>query len=185
MEQLPSEVENVRINANGKGFALLELGYRYNIDAPEPEAAFSLKPVVDSMNKDHMSLQITTAYLPPKGKDLIKQSNMVVMEIALPSGFVINSELLNGLKTTLSVVKRIETRNNDTLVVLYFDHLTSEPVTLKIDGFREHLVEEQKPASVLVYDYYDNGKNQFEFHKCLRFSSQINDYIFLQFFTQH
>lgn len=105
-----------------------------------------------------MRLEITTAYQPPKGKDLIKQSNMVVLETTLPSGFVINTDLLNDLKSTQSLVKLIETKSGDTGVIIYFDYLTSDPITLKIDGFREHLVEEQKPASILIYDYYDNGK---------------------------
>lgn len=152
-------MQSITVNASGTGFALLELGYRYNIDIPDSEAAFSLKPIVNLINEDHMNLQITTAYLPPKGKDLIKQSNMAVIEIALPSGFVVNPELLNTLRSSSSLIKRIETKNTDTVAVLYFDHLDSNPVTINIDGFREHLVDEQKPASILIHDYYDNGKN--------------------------
>lgn len=83
---------------------------------------------------------------------------MVVMEIALPSGFVLNSDLLNGLRSSLPLIKRIEMKNSDSAIILYFDYLDSDPVTLKIDGFRKHFVEEQKPACVWIYDYYDNGK---------------------------
>lgn len=156
--QLTPDVRSIHINAKGNGFALLELGYRYHIDGAEPEAAFSLKPRVDLVDVDHMSLEITAAYQPPRGKDLIKQSNMVLLETTLPSGFVVNTELLNDLKSTQSLVKRIETKSGDTVAIIYLDHLTSDPITLKIDDFREHLVEEQKPASILIYDYYDNGK---------------------------
>lgn len=144
------------VNASGKGFALLEVGYRYNTNEPEPQAAFSLKPAAKLLNPDHLSLEINTAYLPPKGKDSVKQSNMVVLEVSLPSGFVLNFEILNGLKSTFSDIKRIETKNSDTVAIIYFDHLTSDAVTLQIDGFREHIVDEQKPASILIYDYYDN-----------------------------
>lgn len=150
--------KNIHINASGKGFALLELGYRYHIDAPETEAAFTLKPNVKLMDAEHMSLEIITAYQPPNGKDLVKQSNMVVLETTLPSGFVVNADVLNGLKSTQSLVKRIETKSGDTVAIIYLDHLTTDPITLTIDGFQEHLVEEQKPASILIYDYYDNGK---------------------------
>lgn len=86
---------------------------------------------------------------------------MVVLEIELPSGFVVNTELLNALKTTLPSIKRIETKNHDSVAVIYFDYLTLEPVNLNIDGFREHIVEERKPASIFIYDYYDNGKKSF------------------------
>lgn len=150
-------VKSVRINASGKGSALLEVGYRYNVSVPEAVKSFSLTPKVQLLNKDHLSLEIATSFQPPNGKDNVKQSNMVVLEVALPSGFVVNSELLNGLKTTLPIIKRIETKNSETLAILYFDHLTSDAISLKIDGFREHIVEEQKPASIVIYDYYDNG----------------------------
>lgn len=156
-------MRTIHINAKGTGFALLELGYRYNIDAPEPKAAFLLKPNITLVSAEHMNLEIIAAYKPPEGKASDKQSNMVVLETTLPSGFTVNSELLNGLKSTQSLVKRIETKNGDTVAIIYFDHLTTEPITLKIDGFREHLVEEQKPASISIYDYYDNGKRTNEF----------------------
>lgn len=152
-------VKSLRINANGKGFALLEVGYRYYVNAPETTTAFLLKPIVHLLNEGHFCLEITTSYQPPKGKDSIKQSNMVVLETTLPSGFVVNTELLDGLKSTLPIIKRIETKNSESVAVFYFDHLTTDTVTLKIDGFREHMVDKHKPASIIIYDYYDNGKS--------------------------
>lgn len=153
------------IKANGKGFSLLEVAYRYNINIPEKEAAFSLKPNLKLLNEDHFNLEIIARYMPPKGKDSVKQSNMVVLETALPTGFVLNTELLDGLKKALPLVKRIETKNGETVAVFYLDHLTSDPVSLTVDGFREHIVDEQKPASIVIYDYYDNGK-RYQFY-CL------------------
>lgn len=152
------DVNSVRIKASGKGFALLEVGYRYNINTPEAVSAFSLKPKVNLLSDEHVTVEIDTSYNPPKGKDSSKNSNMAILEAELPSGFVVNSEVLNGLKSTLPTLKRIETKNADTVAVFYFDYLSAEPITFKIDGFREHIVENQKPASILVYDYYDNGK---------------------------
>lgn len=169
-------MKSVRINASGKGSALLEVGYRYNIGAPETVTAFSLKTNVQLLNKEHLAIEITTSFQPPKGKANTEPSNMVVLEAALPSGFVFNSELLNGLKTTLPLIKRIETKNADTVAVIYLDHLTTETVSLKIDGFREHIVDEQKPASIVIYDYYDNGENLFVYQNSY-FAKLINNYI--------
>lgn len=150
-------VEKVQVSATGKGFCLLELAYRYNVITNTANAAFDLKPKVELINEDHMSLQITARYQAPKGKDTVKQSNMAVMEIALPSGFVVNSELLNNLRNAVPTIKRIETKSNDTVAIIYFDYLSSDPVDMKIDGFREHVVDEQKLSSIVIYDYYDNG----------------------------
>lgn len=151
-------MKSVRINARGKGFALLEVAYRYHIATAETEPAFSLKPTVEQVQEGLVRLGITASYQPPKGKDKDKQSNMVVLETALPSGYVVGKEQLESLKVKLDSVKRVETKNGDTVAIIYFDHLTSEPVTINIDGYKEHTVEEKKPASILIYDYYDNGK---------------------------
>ncbi|XP_037033233.1 CD109 antigen-like [Bradysia coprophila] len=163
-QMVSPDVQSVTVNASGKGFAVFELAYQYNIETLDLEAAFTLTPIVTLINEQHMSLQITTAYLSPKGKDTTERSNMVVLEITLPSGFVVHPILLDGLKSSHGVIKRIERTSSDTVAVLYFDHLDSNPVTLKVDGFREHLVEESKPASIWIYDYYDNALSAREFY---------------------
>lgn len=157
-EQLTPDVKSIRVNAAGKGVSLLELAYRYNISTPETQSAFTLKPKVKQLDDDHMNLMIATSYRPPGGKGLHKQSNMVILEIALPSGYALNTELLNGLKKVIPSIKLIETKNGDTVAVIYFDYLTSDAVTLEIDGFREYIVDEQKPTPIIIYDYYDSGK---------------------------
>lgn len=151
------DVKTVHVNANGKGFALVELAYRYNVDVPDAGLAFLLKPNVQMINEYHLKLDLMVKYQPPEGKKSDGHSNMAVLEVAMPSGFIVNTELLNGLKTTISTIKRIETMNSDTVAIIYFDYFTLDPVTLEIDGFREFEVEEQKSAPIVIYDYYDNG----------------------------
>lgn len=143
---------------------MLEVSYRYNVNEIEPKSAFSLKPTASLLTKDHLSLDVLTSFqLPPKSKEInsvaVKQSNMTVLEIALPSGFVFNEEVLERLKTTIKTIKRIETKNGDTLAVIYFDYITIDPLHVIVDGFREHEVGEQKPAAVKIYDYYDDCKH--------------------------
>lgn len=48
------------------------------------------------------------------------ESNMAVMEISLPSGFTVDRDSLPSLEVSQNV-KRVETKNGDTMVVLYFD----------------------------------------------------------------
>lgn len=45
---------------------------------------------------------------------------MAVMEVSLPSGFTVDRDSLPSLEVS-SHVKRVETKNGDTMVVLYFD----------------------------------------------------------------
>lgn len=42
--------------------------------------------------------------------------------------------------------------------MIYFDDLDLNEVCTKIKAFRTHKVAEQKPAAIVVYDYYDNCK---------------------------
>lgn len=49
-------------------------------------------------------------------------SNMAVMEVGLPSGFQADSETFPTIKK-LDKIKRIETQNGDTNVVIYFDRV--------------------------------------------------------------
>lgn len=50
------------------------------------------------------------------------ESNMVVMEVSLPSGFTVDKESLPSLEVSQNV-KRVETKNGDTVVILYFDEV--------------------------------------------------------------
>lgn len=45
---------------------------------------------------------------------------MAVMEVTLPSGFTVDSDALPSLQMSQNV-KRVETKNGDTVVILYFD----------------------------------------------------------------
>lgn len=49
---------------------------------------------------------------------------MAVMEVSLPSGFTVDRDSLPSLEIS-SHVKRVETKNGDTMVILYFDKVSN------------------------------------------------------------
>lgn len=51
------------------------------------------------------------------------ESNMAVMEVSLPSGFVVDSDSLPSLRVSQNV-KRVETKDSDSVVILYFDKVS-------------------------------------------------------------
>lgn len=55
-------------------------------------------------------------------------------------------------------------KKSDTKVILYFDSLTTREVCPTIEAFRTHRVANQKPAPVLVYDYYDQSRRARSFY---------------------
>lgn len=81
---------------------------------------------------------------------------MIIMEVNLPSGFLIEKDVLSKV-LNLERVKMFETRNMDTIAVIYLEQMIIEDeICVDIDGFRTHIVNERKFAYVSIYDYYDS-----------------------------
>ena len=79
---------------------------------------FTLDPQVDkNSNANHLQLSICSGFVPTREAN---ESNMAVMEVSLPSGFTVDMDSLPSLEVSQNV-KRVETKNGDTMVVLYFD----------------------------------------------------------------
>lgn len=79
------------------------------------------------------------------------------MEVELPSGFTADLETIPSLEATENV-KLVETRNQATVMVIYFENLGRKELCPTVDAFRTHKVAMQRPAAVTVYDYYDSCK---------------------------
>lgn len=56
------------------------------------------------------------------------ESNMAVMEVTLPSGFTVDRDALPSLEQSQHV-RRVETKEQDTVVVLYFDKVGVNEIT--------------------------------------------------------
>lgn len=82
---------------------------------------------------------------------------MAVMEVTFPSGFTSDLDTLPSLEVSENV-KKVETKDGDSVVVIYFDHLGRKEICPTLDAFRTHKVANQKPVPVIIYDYYDNCK---------------------------
>lgn len=80
---------------------------------------------------------------------------MAVMEVNLPSGFIANIDTLPSLESSKNV-KKVEKKNDNTVVVIYFDSLDVYELCPTIDAYRTHKVAQQKQAAVVIYDYYDS-----------------------------
>ena len=61
-------------------------------------------------------------------------------------------------------VKKVETERDDTKVVVYFETIGKKEKCLTMEAFRTHRVANQKPAPVVVYDYYDQSRRARSFY---------------------
>lgn len=78
------------------------------------------------------------------------------MEAEFPSGFTADLDTLDSIRASENV-KRVETKNADTVVVIYFDNVGGKELCPTMDAYRTHKVANQKPAPVVIYDYYDTS----------------------------
>jgi len=158
---LPGETREVKIRATGNGVAVIEVGYQYNLNVTSAWPSFVVNPQVAKVSdSNHMQVTICTHYIIQTN---ITGSNMAVMEVNLPSGFTANVDSLPALRRYKGV-KRVESENKDTKVIIYFDTITKREICPTIEAFRTHRVANQKPAAVLVYDYYDQSRRARSFY---------------------
>jgi len=162
---LPPETREIKLRASGSGVALVQVGYRFNVDVTGAWPSFVVNPqVFRPSTQDHLQVTICANYI--QGGSA-RQSNMAVMEVNLPSGFTANLDALPALRRYKGV-KRVGTEREDTKIVLYFESIGKSEVCPTISAYRTSRVANQKPASVLVYDYYDQSRRARSFFESVR-----------------
>ncbi|CAG2172079.1 unnamed protein product [Oppiella nova] len=141
---------DVEVEARGQGSAVVQVSYEYNLAVDGEEPAFFVSAVVDKTStQNYLRLNVCTHYR--EGKE----SNMAVMEVELPSGYVADMESLPGAPD----IKRVDTTKGDTNVVIYFDRITRSKIFLTVCGHRTHRVVNTKAVPIVVYDYYNRQQS--------------------------
>lgn len=127
----------MEISAVGSGFSIIQVSTSYNLNVTGEWPLFTLDPqLFKNANQNRMQLTICSRYqLNPLSNYSLKfhlkligidfsfvgeESNMAVMEISLPSGYVMDEDSLPSLRAT-KVVKKVETKEGGTGISLYFD----------------------------------------------------------------
>jgi len=149
--EVPSVPARVAFDMAGTGCAMVQGVVRYNVKEPEASEAFSLS--VMSLAEDEgcgkHDLRVCASYLLPD-----QASNMAVIEVNLVSGFVPDKQ---DLKRVVGYgtgnVKRYEV--DGLKVMFYINELTADQTCVNFGVKREMVVDEAKPGTVKVYDYYE------------------------------
>lgn len=55
-------------------------------------------------------------------------------------------------------LQKIETKDGETVVIVYFDDIGMQQICPEFKAFRIHSVAKQKAAPIVIYDYYDSSK---------------------------
>ncbi|CAH1708831.1 unnamed protein product [Chironomus riparius] len=158
---LPADTKEVNVTATGRGFAILQISYQYNLNVTGAWPRFVLDPQVNRLsNKDFLHLTVCTNFVPD---NYTEKSNMAVMEVSFPSGFTFDVDTIPFLRDTQKV-KKVETKEADTVVVVYFDEIERTELCPVFKAYRTHKVAKQRPAPVIIYDYYDSSRRATQFY---------------------
>ncbi|XP_005179179.1 alpha-2-macroglobulin isoform X3 [Musca domestica] len=152
---LPKSSRQVSMTATGQGSCLVQLSYRYNLATRDDKPSFAIKHELKETPTSHQLLMNVCAEYQPGPESQLKESNMAVMEISLPSGFTADSDSFDKIRNA-NQVQRVETKNSETVIIVYFESLkAAEPVCFDVFAEKSHAVAKQKPAAITVYDYYN------------------------------
>ncbi|XP_017476943.1 PREDICTED: CD109 antigen isoform X4 [Rhagoletis zephyria] len=161
---LPKTTRQVDFTAKGKGSSMVQLSYRYNLADKDKKPSFQVKTNVKD-DKALLVVEVCAEYVPDSADGEQKESNMAVMEVSLPSGYTADSEGFESIES-VDRVKRVETKNSDSTVIVYFDGLAPHDAKcVPVKATRTHAVAKQKPAAVKVYDYYDMNRHATEYYQ--------------------
>ncbi|XP_062706169.1 thioester-containing protein 1 allele S1 [Aedes albopictus] len=147
-------IRNLRVEVNGIGYGAIQVSYEYYqniIVHKNPEFTIDVQTLPTTTN-DAMRLKICVAY---NKKTTQERSNMALVEIFLPSGFIFEMDAVEDIAMR---IKKVERRFGDTSLVIYYEYLTSMESCFKVTAKRHFKIAFHLPSYVTVYDYYDRKK---------------------------
>jgi len=164
---------------------MVQISYQYNLVEKEPKPSFKIQTtVLPESSPANLELSVCVDYV-EEGES--KESNMAILEVSLPSGYTADEDsfadirniervrvsfrilntctLFSSITYKLFALQLVETKNGDSVVVIYFENLAkNEEKCIRIEAYRTHAVANQKPSSVVLYDYYDTNKKATEYY---------------------
>ncbi|KAH8333630.1 hypothetical protein KR059_001594, partial [Drosophila kikkawai] len=162
--ELPNNLKNLSISATGRGMALAQVSYKYNTNVTSAWPRFVLDPTVNrNSHADYLHLSACASFVSVVGEEE-QRSNMAVMEVSLPSGFVVDRDTLPTLESS-ERIKKVETQNRNTKVVIYFDYLDRREVCPTLHAYKTVKVTKHRPVPVVMYDYYDSARRARQFYR--------------------
>ncbi|KAB7499888.1 Alpha-2-macroglobulin-like protein 1 [Armadillidium nasatum] len=147
----PTVPISITFDVDGEGCALLQAVLRYNVQEGEINEAFSLNVTTTTepgATCETKRIKVCTAYILPDNK-----SNMAIIEIDVVSGYIperADLDELVGNGTGLFKRKEIDVSK----VKIYVEEITAEEICLSFRIRKGPDVENPKPGTVKVYDYY-------------------------------
>uniref|UniRef100_A0A915JB84 Uncharacterized protein n=1 Tax=Romanomermis culicivorax TaxID=13658 RepID=A0A915JB84_ROMCU len=144
----------VELDAQGKGVSFGQVNWHYNLPQLSDDQPFSCDKKVQQNSANEVLVNLCCKYA------LSGRSNMALMEVESPSGFIVDQEKLNQL-TKIKNLQRVETDQGETKANIYFNSIGNDSICLNVTSQRVFSVADQKPSLVKLSDYYAPEKQPY------------------------
>ncbi|XP_065356110.1 thioester-containing protein 1 allele R1-like [Calliphora vicina] len=120
------------------------------------EQSFVIKPLAKMSSAREMLLEVCFKYQPSDNLQ-IQKTNMIILEIYLPSGFVSNPNNIQELLEE-ELITKVELKDSDTRIIMYFDQLQAkDELCLNVQADKVFDVQLLKPSTIEMYDFYNTN----------------------------
>ncbi|XP_071036540.1 thioester-containing protein 1 allele R1 [Parasteatoda tepidariorum] len=159
--EIPSSTPFVEIEVSGSGVGIVQVSWSFNLAVSGEAPQFFLNALLDKTSTaSYLQLSICTLQRERRNDT----SNMAVMEVTLPSGYIADVDALPSI-LQIPKVKRVESQLHDTNVIIYFDRMDAEESCVTVPAHRIHKVARQRRAPVKVYDFYIQARSARMFYR--------------------
>ncbi|XP_034723150.1 alpha-2-macroglobulin isoform X2 [Etheostoma cragini] len=150
LSEVPGEYT---VRAEGQSCVLAQISMHYNIPPPPEFSAFNIS--ADTMAKCNISKPQLILFVTVRYQGRREETNMVIINIKLLSGYILDKSSLELLKRDRSV-KRVDVEEG--FINIYLDGLKKDETKMHSVTLEEDVpVRNLKAAVVKVYDYYQTS----------------------------
>ncbi|XP_063763820.1 alpha-2-macroglobulin isoform X2 [Eleginops maclovinus] len=153
-EQKLSEVPGeYTVRAQGQSCVMAQISMHYNIPPPPDFSAFNIS--TNTMTKCNISRPQLILFVHVRYQGRREETNMVIINIKLLSGYILDKGSLKLLQSDRSV-KRVDLEEG--YINIYLDGLKQDETMIYSVTLEEDVpVRNLKPAVVKIYDYYQTS----------------------------
>lgn len=157
--EIPEAWGTVKVQANGAGYAILQMSVQYNVDittyqTQPPVRAFELRTRANFHGRNHSHV----TYLSCQSWTNLNESQrsgMAVLDVTIPTGYIIQQQKLDAYILSKRVRNLQRARFQESKVLFYFDYLDQEDICINFTVERWHPVANMsRYLPIRVYDYY-------------------------------
>ncbi|KAJ1122196.1 hypothetical protein NDU88_000699 [Pleurodeles waltl] len=143
------------VEVKGDGCVYTQSTLRYNIPYPKGDAPFDLHvwtvpDICDQKSQNTFEVHVNVSYVGRR-----PSSNMAVVDVKMPSGFIPVKSTVKKLNTWMSI-GRTEVHPNN--AIIYLKHVSNATISFWFSVEQDFEVIHRKPAMVTVTDYYETDE---------------------------